>query len=95
MRGVNFMKYLIAIWVIIVLIGLLFIALINLEDYGISGYILAGVSAYALYKIFKLMFFGWNPDETDDDNAKIISSHESLDPLEYIIYDNLPDECDE
>ena len=89
------MRFLIAIWVIVVLIGLLFIALLNLEEYGVSGYVLASVSVYALYKVFKLMFFGRDYDDADDDGAAECRPLESCDPLEYIIYDDLSDEWEE
>jgi len=89
------MRFLIAIWVVVVLIGLLFIALFNLEEYGFSGYILVGVSTYALYKIFKLMFFGRDPDETEENGITGSKSLESCDPLEYIIFDDLSDEWED
>ena len=91
------MKYILAIWVVIVLIGLLIISLINLEEYGTNGIILAGISAFALYRIFKFLFKSSDSDGSVDYSAPRRSS--SADPLEYIIYGDLtgktnPDDWD-
>jgi len=81
------MRYILAIWVIIVLIGLLTISLINLEDYGTSGVILAAISVVALYRMFKLLF-GRGRSERDEDDG--VSNKAALpDPLDYIIYGDI------
>jgi len=92
------MKYILAIWVVIVLIGLLIISLVNLEEYGTNGIILAGISAFALFRIFKFLFNSGDPDEPED--RSISSRSTSTDPLEYIVYGELsgkgnPDDWDD
>ena len=84
------MRYILAIWVIVVLIGLLIISLVNLKDYGTNGMILAGISAFALYRIFKLMFVDGDRDSREDSRAS--KGSVLHDPLEYIIYGELAGE---
>jgi len=91
------MKYLLAIWVIIVLIGLFFIALINLADYGISGIVIVGISAFALFRCFKFLFFDAEAAEPKEKSPSSCSG--AHDPLEYIIYGDIagkrdPDDWD-
>jgi len=89
------MRNLLSIWIVIVLLGLLFVSLINLEEYGASGLILAGVSAFALYKVFKYVFEDDDPDEgrgySPSTAYKPCSKH---DPLHYIFYSDINDESD-
>ena len=84
------MRYLLTIWIIIVLIGLLFISLIYLEEYGTNGVILASVSAFVLYRIFKLIFKSDASDWSDDEDENRASRKDSMqDPLELIIFGDL------
>ena len=86
------MRFILAIWVIIVLIGLLIISLINLDEYGTSGIILAGISTFALYRIFKFMFWGDDPDKAKESSAS--SGNGLPDPLEYIIFGDIAGDSD-
>jgi len=86
------MKYILAIWVIIVLIGLLLISLINLEYYGTNGIILAGISAFALYRVFRFVLGVGDPDSPNEHRTV---RHDSFsDPLEYIIYGDIAGEAE-
>ena len=89
------MRYLVAIWVVIVLVGLLIVALINMNEYGVSGLILALVSAYALYKIYKLMFEGQDSEDPSDERMLRKSPSDTFDPLDYIMFSDLTDEWEE
>jgi len=81
------MRYLIAIWVIIVLLGLLLISLVNMSEYGVSGLVLAGISAFALYRIFKCVFEGGDSDDVKEYNAPGSSRpSRGSDPLDYIFF---------
>ena len=91
------MRYLLTIWVIIVLIGLLIVSLINLDEYGANGLILAGISAFALYRCFKFVFAEADPEETKENRP---ARGRITDPLEYIILGDIvcdvnPDEGDD
>jgi uncharacterized membrane protein len=81
------MRYILAIWVIIVLVGLLVISLINLAENGTSGMILAGISAFALYRVFKFVFTSEDPDSAEESRAS--SGNGIADPLEYMIYGDI------
>ena len=84
------MKYLVAIWVIIVLLGLLLISLVNMSEYGVSGLILAGISAFALYRIFKCVFEGGDSDDVIEYNASGSGRpNRRSDPLEYIFFSDI------
>jgi len=86
------MKCILAIWVIIVLVGLLFVSLVNLEDHGVSSVVLAGISALALFRIFKFLLGGGKPEGFESNRP---SGDRGLhDPLEYVIYGDIPGECD-
>ena len=89
------MKSLISIWIVIVLLGLLFISLLNLDEYGASGLILAAISAFALYKVFKFVF---EEDDAGDERGyttpvagKPVSRS---DPLQYIFFSDIGDSGD-
>jgi len=89
------MRSLLSIWIVIVLLGLLFISLINLDEYGASGLILAGISAFALYKVFKFVF----EDDGSDEGRKHSSSAKckpcpGSDPLHYIFYSDINESGD-
>jgi len=90
------MKYLIAIWVVIVLLGLLLISLVNMSEYGVSGLILAGISAFALYRIFKCVFEGGDSDDVMKYNASGSGRpSRGSDPLDYLFFPDIPgDEYD-
>ena len=87
------MKHILAIWVIIVLIGLLMISLINLPEYGASGLILAGISSFALYRLFKFMFEDSESDELNEARSPKVGG--ASDPLEYIIFSNITKDEDQ
>ena len=89
------MRYILAIWVIVVLVGLLLISLINLTEYRASGLVLAGISSFALYRVFKLMFF---EDASEDDDTGCssggVGSSVKSDPLEYVIFGDISGDAD-
>ena len=86
------MRYILAIWVIIVLAGLLIISLINLAENGASGMILAGISTFALYRVFKFVFAG---DEADGpEEHRTPQGDRVANPVEYMIYGDLAGEAD-
>ena len=94
------MKFLIMIWIIVVLTGLFFISLINLETYGVSGLILAGISSFALYRIFRFIFMGYKAESDRTGSAGDKRSVRSCDPLDYIILGSVageskPDDWDD
>ena len=98
------MKFLIMIWIIVVLTGLFFISLINLEAYGISGLILAGISSFALYRIFRFIFLGFKQEDPDTRGAQQRHAGgrpaSSCDPLDFIILGSVagespPDDWDD
>ena len=89
------MKFLIMIWIIVVLLGLFFISLINLETYGISGLILAGISSFVLYRIFRFIFKGYKPERSDDEEPSDGRSSGPCDPLDYIILGNIAGETNQ
>ena len=53
------MAIIFAVWVIIVLAGIVFFSLFNITEYGFASLFLAGLSSYGLYKVFKLMYEGY------------------------------------
>ena len=86
------MRYILAVWVIVVLVGLLIISLINLKEYGVNGMILAGISAVALYRIFRFLL---ESDDSEDTERSRPSGHSGFrDPLEYIMYGDIAGEGD-
>jgi len=90
------MKYLIAIWVVIVLLGLLFISLINLSEYGTSGLILAGISAFALCRVFKFIITDGTPDDTKEYHPSAsCGSGARSDPLDYIFFGEISEDDDD
>ncbi|MCL2366721.1 MAG: hypothetical protein FWC75_06695 [Oscillospiraceae bacterium] len=52
------MRFFGVIMVIAILMGLFFVALDSMADYGISSLILAGISIFALYRVFKYLCEG-------------------------------------
>jgi len=87
------MKYILALWVIVVLIGVFFISLINLPDYGANGLILAGISAFALYKVFKFLL---SSDDSDDFEETRTSGGGGLStPAEYIFFGDMTETGDD
>ena len=94
------MRYFLAIFIIAIMIGLFFISLDNLADFGISGLILAGISSFVLYRIFKFLFLAYRPDGAKRRRSSSNVPGGSYDPLEYVIYgdiavDTKPDDWDE
>ena len=86
------MRFFIVIMVITILMGLFFIALDNMGDYGISSLILAGVSIFALYRVFKYLFEGGkakNAESLDSDDWQ-----ESHNLIDYMIFGDIASEAD-
>ena len=52
------MRFFLIIAIIVILLGLLFIALDNMAEYGISGLILAVISIFSLYRVFRYVYHG-------------------------------------
>jgi uncharacterized membrane protein YgcG len=60
------MKYIIAIFIILALVSVFITGLTGVGEYGSSGLIMAGLAGYALYKIGKLIYDGYNSDGTEN-----------------------------
>ena len=76
------MRYILAVFIITIMIGLFFVSLDNLIDYGVSGLALAGISSFVLFKIFKFLLHGYKPGGAKETR----STGSSYDPLEYVIF---------
>ena len=99
------MKYFIVVWVILILIGLFYISLDNLAGYGVNGLLIAGISCFVLYRIFKFMYNDYKAGATQSkqprgdapahgrDQRPCVS--QACDPLGYIFYGDIPDEAPE
>ena len=48
-----------AVWIIVVLAGLLFFSIASVAEYGFASLFFAGLSGFGLYKIFKLIYEGY------------------------------------
>ena len=96
------MKYFIIVWVILILIGLFYISLDNLEGYGVNGLLLAGISCFVLYRVFKYMYtdhksgVSRSKQARDDDPAYTrdprMCGKRPHDPLGYIFYGDIPED---
>jgi len=86
------MRFFLVIAIIVILVGLLFISLDNMEDYGISGLILAGISSFALFRIFKFLFE--ETKTTTDPSTKTDNTTEKASPFDYIIFGDIANEAE-
>ena len=83
------MKFLIKQIIIVTLVCLFFVALSNLTELGIVGWILAASTGHGLYKIFTHVHNGYNPNaikkkcESCNPAATGLSGH-----LESLMYDD-------
>jgi len=91
--GDNEMKYLLAIWIVIVLVGLLLISLINLTEFRVSGLIIAGISVFALYRVFRFVFYDDDADSAGEyDSSEGHGIGKMSDPLDYVIFGEIANE---
>ena len=82
------MRFFLVIAIIVILIGLFFISLTNLADYGVSSLILAAISTAALYRIFKYLLEG---DRTTDGNSENTADGgvQPPSPVDYLIFGDI------
>jgi len=101
-EGAYKMRYVLAIWVIIVLIFLFFFSLFSLAEAGVSSLILAWLSGLGLYRIFKFMHSGYNSPAQAEGRHKGAGeacgggcgTGAPSDPLEFIIFYDMTSEDD-
>jgi len=86
------MRFFTVIIVIAILMGLIFIALDNMEDYGVSGLILAGISVFALYRVFKYLLEGSKAESATSAGSN--DSQESSSLIDYMIFGEIANEAD-
>ena len=84
------MKYFIAIWVIIVLIGMLYISFVNFSEYVVSSLIIVGICAFTLFRVFKFALAVNGSDGSGkDDPPGGGGSGGCPDPLDYVIFGDI------
>lgn len=88
--GVCNMRYFLVILIIVILMGLFFISLDNIVDFGISSLVLAGISSFALFRVLKYLFEGSDSKQSDATDGS--SCGGSVNPLDYIIFGEIADE---
>ena len=101
-EGAYKMRYVLAIWVIIVLVFLFFFSLFSLAESGVSSLVLAGLSGLGLYRIFKFMYSGYNSPAQQESRRKGAgeacgsggATGVPSDPLEFIIFYDMTSEDD-
>ena len=86
------MRFFLIIAIIVILIGLLFISLDSMGDYGISSLILAGISSFALYRIFKFLLEEKKP--ATDPSTENSDDTEAVSPFDYIIFGDIANEAE-
>ncbi|MCL2392732.1 MAG: hypothetical protein FWC66_09055 [Oscillospiraceae bacterium] len=84
------MRYFLVILIIVILMGLFFISLDNIVDFGISSLVLAGISSFALFRVLKYLFEGSDSKQSDATDGS--SCGGSVNPLDYIIFGEIADE---
>jgi len=89
------MRYIFAMWVIIVLVFLLFFSLFGMIESGVTGFVLAGLSGYGLYKILRIMYKGYKAGNSKEKRPSGYGgSHSPSDPLEFIVFYDLDYDVD-
>ena len=83
------MRFFLVISIIVILIGLLFVSLDNMADYGVSSLILAGISSFSLYRIFKYLLEGSRPKCGGEASDR---SSDTPSPLDYLIFGDISQE---
>ena len=82
------MKFLITQMIIVILVCIFFAALSNLTELGIIGWIIAGSTGHALYRVYKHMHYSMKFDER---KRKYTSSKETSNlssQLQYFMFDD-------
>jgi len=83
------MKFLIIQMIIVILVCIFFAALSNLTELGIVGWIIAGSTGHALYRVYKHMHYSMKFDErkrkytSGNDRTKSLSSQ-----IQYFMFDD-------
>ena len=96
------MRYILAIWVIIVLVFLFFYSIFSLTESGVSSLCLAWLSGLGLFKVLKVMHSGYHSQAQKesrlhrggDASNGPGSTGGSPDPLEFIIFYDMTNEDD-
>jgi len=83
------MRFFLVVSIIAIIMGLFFISLDGLGDYGVSSLILAGISVFALFRIFKYLF---EFCEQKNQNGRVGCSDDVSDPIDYLIYGEIGEE---
>jgi len=86
------MRFFLAIAIIVILVGLLFISVDSIVDYGVSSLVLAGISSFALFRIFKFLLEGYKL--TGNSSAEARNSAKVPSPFDYIIFGDVSDEIE-
>ena len=89
------MRYVFAMWVIIVLVFLFFFAVFSLAESGASSMVLAVLSGFGIYRILKHMYKSYYSAESEEKrpvgNGK---AGEHADPFEFIVFYDMASEED-
>jgi len=87
------MKYVFAIWVIIVLVFLFFFSICTLAESGASSLLLAVLSGYGLFRILRHMYKGYHAASAGEDPSLSGARGDvQADPLEFIIFYDLAED---
>ena len=86
------MRFFIVVFIIVILIGLFFISIENLADNGVSSLILAGISIFALYRIFLYLFEGSRPKTSGEPGGK--DRREMANPIDFMIFGDISREAE-
>ena len=95
------MRYILAMWVLIVLVFLFFFSLFSLAESGVSSLILAWLSGFGLFKVLKIMYSGYNAERQKEcrppGGGEATGNGDTgvpTDPLDFIIFYDMTSEDD-
>ena len=87
------MRYVLAIWVIIVLVFLFLFSVFSMAGSGVSGFILAVLSGVGLYRVIRFMYNGYNSDGAREERSMDCDRAAGpSDPLEFLIFYDLKED---
>ena len=89
------MRFFLIVLIIAILLGLFFISLDSMEYHGVSSLVLAGISSFALFRVFKYLFEGIRPKKVNLPNGEDISA-----PIDYlflgdVVFENESDDLED